>query len=195
MKNAHAHLTECATEAARVARCADLAGTASATTPCDGWDLRELINHWVLHTAHGLECRALRTTIPDELTTRDFTADEDWAERYAAQLDRAVAAWADPAAWEGDIDTGHGASPAGDVAGMLVMETALHGWDVARATGQDFRLSDPAAAYVLEVVAASAALYRQYDGFAAEVAGADGDAPLFDRALAGSGRDPSWSAS
>lgn len=190
MKNAYASMTECAAESARIARGASGTPTAAAT-PCEGWDLRELINHWVLYTAYGLECRALRVPIADELTDRDFTADPDWAERYAAQLERAVAAWSDPAVWEGTIDTGHGSSPAAETARMLIMEIALHGWDVARATGQEFGLTGPAAAYVLESVASSAALYRQYEGFAGAVTLPDGSPDLV-RALALSGRDPQW---
>ncbi|MFD6277780.1 TIGR03086 family metal-binding protein [Streptomyces sp. NPDC060209] len=193
MKNAYEHMTECAAESARIARGIDATLPASTETPCHGWDLRELTNHWVLYSAHGLEHRALRTPIPDELTARDFTADADWPERYTAQLERAVAAWSDLAAWEGSIDTGHGSSPAPDIATMLIMETALHGWDVARATGQEFRLSGPAAAFLLDAVEGTAALYRQYEGFAGEVATPPG-ASDFERALALSGRDPRGAA-
>lgn len=186
-------MTECAAEAARVARGVRAARLDDSTTPCEGWDVRGLVNHWVLYTSHGMEHRALRTEIPEELTARDFTADADWAARYAAQLDRAVAAWSDPAVWEGTIGQGDAASPAADTAEMLVMETALHGWDVARATGQEFRLSGGAAGYVLEVVEKTAALYRQYEGFAAEIT-VGNRASGFERALALSGRDPRWGA-
>ncbi|MER7727612.1 TIGR03086 family metal-binding protein [Streptomyces sp. NPDC096323] len=193
MKTDHAHMTECAAEAARVARGIRPEQLDAPVTPCAGWDVRALVNHWVLYTSHGLEHRALRTEIPEELVARDFTADADWAERYAAQLDRAVAAWSDPAVWEGAIGTGEAATPAADTAAMLIEETALHGWDVARATGQEFRLSDEAAAHVLGVVEKTAALYRQYEGFADEVT-IDAGADDFTRALALSGRDPQWTA-
>ncbi|MGW2476278.1 TIGR03086 family metal-binding protein [Streptomyces sp. NPDC001665] len=192
MKTEHAHMTECAAEAARVARGVTAAQLEGTTTPCGEWDVRTLVNHWVLYTSHGMEHRARRTELPEELIARDFTADADWAERYAAQLDRAVAAWSDPAAWEGTIGEGDSASPAADTAAMLVEEIALHGWDVARATGQEFRLSDEAAGYILATVEKTAALYRQYEGFTDEVdvPGATG----FPRALALSGRDPQGSA-
>ncbi|WP_406091092.1 TIGR03086 family metal-binding protein [Streptomyces sp. NBC_01013] len=193
MKTEHTHMTECAAEAARVARAVRPEQLDAPVTPCAGWDVRGLINHWVLYTSHGMEHRALRTEIPEELTVRDFTADTDWAEQYAAQLDRAVAAWSDPAVWEGTIGTGDSAGQAADTAAMLIEETALHGWDVARATGQEFRLSDAAAAHVLGIVEKTAALYRQYDGFADEV-DADAGASAFERALALSGRDPQWNA-
>ncbi|MEU1041208.1 TIGR03086 family metal-binding protein [Streptomyces sp. NPDC005907] len=187
-KNVHPYLAECAAEAARVARGvtpAQLAGP----THCVGWDVRALVNHWVLYTSYGLEHRALRKPLPEELTGRDFTADPDWAGAYAAQLDRAVAAWDDPAVWEGDVDLGMATMPAAELAPMIVKETAVHGWDVAVSTGQEFRVPEGAARLVLDVVERHGELYRRYDGFADPVAVPD-DAPVFERALAASGRDP-----
>ncbi|MBZ3904686.1 MULTISPECIES: TIGR03086 family metal-binding protein [Streptomyces] len=184
----HPYMAECATEAARIAR-GVTADRLAHSTHCGDWDVRALVNHWVLYTSHGLEHRALRKPLPDELTKRDFTADPDWAEAYAAQLDRAVTAWADPSLWEGEIDLGMGPLPAVDLAGMIIKETAVHGWDVATATGQPFHVSDDAARFVLTVVETHGDLYRQYDGFADPVP-VPADAPVFDRALASSGRDP-----
>ncbi|MFB7917326.1 TIGR03086 family metal-binding protein [Streptomyces sp. NPDC056061] len=192
MKNEHAHMTEVAAEAARVARSVRGEQLDEPSTPCGDWGLRELVNHLVLYTSHGLEHRARREDLSDELVARDFTADPDWALRYAEQLDRAVAAWSDPAAWDGEIDLGGSTIPAADTAAMLISETALHTWDVARATGQELRLSDAAAAYLLDVVDGNAALYRSYDGFADEVA-LPASASVLERALAHSGRDPRWS--
>ncbi|SPE99637.1 putative Actinobacterial protein [Streptomyces sp. MA5143a] len=186
--DSYPHMVECAAEAARVARGVTEAQLA-LPTHCPDWDVRALVNHWVLYTSHGLEHRALRTPLPEELTKRDFAADPDWADAYAAQLDRAVAAWADPALWEGDIDLGMGPLPAADLAGMIIKETAVHGWDVATATGQEFHVSEGAARFVLDVVETHGELYRKYDGFAAPVP-VPSDAPAFDRALASSGRDP-----
>ncbi|MEU6067866.1 TIGR03086 family metal-binding protein [Streptomyces sp. NPDC047082] len=184
----HPYMIECAAEAARVAR-----GVAAAQlddkSHCTDWDVRALVNHWVLYTSHGLEHRALRKQLPEELTARDFTADPDWAEAYAAQLDRAVAAWADPKVWEGEVDLGMAKMPAAELASMIIKEMAVHGWDVATATGQEYRVSEDASRLVLDVVETHGDLYRQYDGFAEPVPVPD-DAPVFERALAASGRDP-----
>ncbi|GGX51699.1 TIGR03086 family metal-binding protein [Streptomyces fructofermentans] len=184
----HPAMTECAAEAARVAR-----GAASARldgpTPCADWDVRALVNHWVLYTSHGLEHRALRRPIPDELAARDFAAAPGWPDAYAEQLDRAVAAWSDPSVWEGEVDFVGGAMPAPELASMIVKETAVHGWDVAAATGQEFHVSDATARIVFDVVDTHGELYRRYDGFAAPVA-VPQDATVFQRALALSGRDP-----
>ncbi|TLS41138.1 TIGR03086 family protein [Streptomyces montanus] len=181
-------MTECAAEAARIAR-----GVAprqlDAPTSCGEWDVRALANHWILYTSHGLEHRARRIPLPEELTRQDFTADPAWADAYAGQLDRAVAAWADPQVWEGDIDLGFMTMPAVEIASLIVKELAVHGWDMATATGQELRVSDATARLVLDVVEAHAEVYRQYDGFVAPVTLPD-DAPAFERALALSGRDP-----
>ncbi|MGW0707148.1 TIGR03086 family metal-binding protein [Streptomyces sp. NPDC002643] len=188
MNDIHPYMIECATEAARIARGVTV-DHLSLPTHCPGWDVRALVNHWVLYTSHGLEHRALRKPLPEDLATRDFTADPDWAEAYAAQLDRAVAAWADPAVWEGEVDLGGGSLPAIDLAGMIVKEMAVHGWDVAVSTGRRIHLSDAASHLVLDVVQAHAALYRQYDGFAEPIP-VPAEALAFDRALGASGRDP-----
>ncbi|MFE1922785.1 TIGR03086 family metal-binding protein [Streptomyces asoensis] len=184
----HQYMSECAAEAARIARGVP-ASRLGDPTHCPGWDVRTLVDHWVLYTSHGLEHRALRKQLPDELVARDFTADPRWAEAYAQQLDRAVAAWAEPAVWEGEVDLGAAAMPAAELASMIVKEMAVHGWDVAVATGQELRISDDAARFVLDVVERHGDLYRQYEGFAAAVP-VPGDAPPFDRALGSSGRDP-----
>ncbi|WP_328946894.1 TIGR03086 family metal-binding protein [Streptomyces sp. NBC_00250] len=189
MNEIHAHLTNCAAEAARVTRGISpeqLAGPSG----CTGWTVRELANHLVLYTSHGLEHRAMRTQLPDELVARDFAADADWPERYAAQLDRALAAWAKPEAWDGDVDFGGGSTmPAGEIAAMLVAELALHGWDLARATGQDFTLPEDTGVYLLGVVERYAEMYRTYEGFAAPTS-VEPHASAFTRALATSGRTP-----
>ena len=184
----HPSMAECAAEAARVARGVTTERLAEPTH-CPDWDVRALVNHWVLYTSHGLEHRALRKPLPEELTGRDFTAEPGWAEAYAVQLDRAVAAWSEPGVWEGEVDLGMASMPAAEIASMIVKEMAVHGWDVATATGQEYRISDTAARVVLDVVATHGALYRQYDGFADPVPVPD-DAPAFTRALALSGRNP-----
>lgn len=181
-------MKECAAEAARVVRAVPQ-DRLSGPTPCADFDLRTLVNHLVLYTSHGLEHRALRKDLPDDLTEHDFTADADWQQDYAAQLDRGVAAWADPAVWDGEIN----GMAAPDIAAMLTLEMALHGWDVAKSVGEDYRLSPEAGAFILQTVNQLAEMYRQYDGFAAALPTTD-DTPAFTQALAASGRDPGWRA-
>ncbi|MFH8383633.1 TIGR03086 family metal-binding protein [Kitasatospora sp. NPDC018058] len=187
----HPFLARAASAAAGVAAAVPAGQSLDAPTPCGEFDTRALINHWVLYTSHGLEHRARRTELPEELSSRDFTADADWRSAYAAQLERAVAAWADPAAWEGDVDLGGSPVPAVGIARMLILELVLHGWDVARATGGEIPVDEELALVALEIVEENAELYRQYAGFA-EVVPVPDDASAWEHALAASGRDPRW---
>ncbi len=165
-----------------------------APTPCDDWDLRTLVNHMILWTAYSAERRASGESVAEDLMSKDFTADPGFAQDYAAQIGRAVTAWSDPAAWERELGVMGSGTPAADVAAMLIAEMVLHGWDIARATGQEYACDDAVAASVLATVEAQGELFRQYQGFAAIVPlPADGDgAAVLDRALSLSGRDPQW---
>jgi uncharacterized protein (TIGR03086 family) len=163
------------------------------TTPCGDWDLRTLLNHTILWTAYSAERRAHGESVAEELMSKDFTADPGFAQDYEAQLEKAVQAWSDPQAWEGDRSVMGSAIPAADIAAMLIMEMVLHGGDVAQATGQDYHADDGLAQAVLATVKAQGDMFRQYQGFAAVVPVPD-DASAFDRALSLSGRDPARKA-
>jgi uncharacterized protein (TIGR03086 family) len=187
-KDGPALMAAAAAETARVV--AGAMNTAlDQTTPCRDWDLRTLLNHTILWTAYSAERRAHGESVAEELMSRDFTADPGFAQDYEAQIEKAVQAWSDPQAWEGDRNVMGSAMPAADIAAMLIMEMVLHGWDVARATGQDYHADDELAQAVLATVKAQGDMFRQYQGFAAIIPVPD-DASAFDRALSLSGRDP-----
>jgi uncharacterized protein (TIGR03086 family) len=185
-----AEMAVAAAEAARVVR--NVPDEAlNAPTPCGDWDLRTLLNHTILWTSYSAERRAHGESVAEDLMSKDFTTEPGFREDYARQIDRAVTAWSGPGAWEGDRNVMGSATPAADVGAMLIMEMALHGWDVARATGQEYHAGEALAQAVDETVQAQAELFRKYQGFADAVE-AGPDASTFDRALALSGRDPAW---
>jgi uncharacterized protein (TIGR03086 family) len=190
-KNMIAEMTAAAAESARVVTGVPDPAALDAPTPCADWDLRTLLNHTILWTSYSAERRAHGESVAEDLMNKDFTADAGFRADYAEHIDRAVRAWSDPQAWEGDIGVMGDATPKADVAAMLIMEMALHGWDVARATGQDYRTDPAVAQAVLDTVQAQAELFRKYQGFADAVPLAPG-ASVFDQALALAGRDPSW---
>ena len=188
----HKEMAAAAAEDARVVAGAST-GALDRPTPCTDWDLRTLLNHTILWTAYSAERRARDEKLPDDLMTTDFTAQPDYSQAYAAQLDRAVAAWSEPGAWDRELAMMGTPTPSADVGALLVAEMVLHGWDIARATGQDYHCDGPVLAATAEAVAANAELFRQYQGFAAPVP-LPPDAPEFDRLLAATGRDPAWTA-
>jgi uncharacterized protein (TIGR03086 family) len=188
--NLSAEMASAAAETARVVNAVP-EGKLDAPTPCLDWDLRTLLNHTILWTSYSAERRAHGESVAQELMDKDFTADPGFRGDYARQVSKAVEAWSDPQAWEGDRSVMGAATPATEVGAMLIMEMALHGWDVARATGQEYRADDALAQALLETVQAQAELFRKYQGFADAIETGE-DAPAFERALALSGRDPAW---
>ena len=192
MTNLLPQLTTAAAEAARVAR-AVTPERLDRTTPDTEWDVRTLANHLVLWTSYNFELRARGESVPDDWQQRDFTAEPGWADAYAGQLDLALAAWSDPAVWEGEVIMGDSTMPAASVAGMILLELVLHGWELAVATGQHYRTTTEVDTAVLGLVEQYAEMYRQYQGFA-EALPTDGGMTAFARALALSGRDPEWEA-
>jgi uncharacterized protein (TIGR03086 family) len=187
--NLSAEMADAAAETGRVVRGVPETKNLDDPTGCGDWDLRTLLNHTILWTSYSAERRAHGESVAEDLMNKDFTADPGFREDYARQLQKAVDAWSAPQAWEGTRDMMGSATPATDIGAMLIMEMALHGWDVAKATGQQYHAADALATVVEETVKAQAELFRKYQGFADPVQVAD-DATAFDKALALSGRDP-----
>jgi uncharacterized protein (TIGR03086 family) len=190
VKNMSAEMAAAAAEAARVVQNVS-DESLNGPTPCGDWDLRTLLNHTILWTSYSAERRAHGESVAEDLMSKDFTAEPGFREDYARQVNNAVNAWSDPKAWQGEIGVMGSATPAADVGAMLIMEMALHGWDVAKATGQDYRADEALGQALTDTVQAQAELFRQYQGFADPVE-TGRDATAFDRALALSGRDPDW---
>lgn len=114
----------------------------------------------------------------------------DWRTRIPAQLSELGEAWADPVAWDGMTKAG-GIDMPGQIGGIVATdEVVVHGWDLARATGQPFD-ADAAA------IAAAASFAAMFDDdnreglFGPMVSVPDDAAPL-DRLIGAVGRDPAW---
>jgi uncharacterized protein (TIGR03086 family) len=190
--NLHQEMTAAADASSRVAGNVR-PGQFGEPTPCAEWDVRTLLNHLILWTSYSLERRAHGESVVPELMEKDFAAEPAFAAGYRSQLDRALAAWAEPAVWDQELNVMGSATPASDVAALIVAEMVLHGWDLAVATGQAYPVDDTAATAALTAVEANADLFRQYKGFGEPVSVAP-DAPVLDKTLALSGRDPHWTA-
>jgi len=161
-KNGPALMAAAAAETARAVTGAAKTAPLDTKTPCPDWDLRTLLNHTILWTAYSAERRAHGESVAEDLMSKDFTAEPGYAEAYQAQIAKAVHAWSDPEAWAGDRSVMGGAMPAADIAAMLIMEMVLHGWDVAKAAGQDYHCSGELAQAVLQTVQVQGDMFRRY---------------------------------
>ncbi|MFG2845906.1 TIGR03086 family metal-binding protein [Kitasatospora sp. NPDC048296] len=153
-------------------------------TPCQSFTVAELLGHvgQVLASSE----RAARKQ-PQSAAAPAAPAE------VAETARRAVAAWAEPTAYQGTTEFGPGEMPADFAAAVTLQELALHGWDLARATGQPFGAGENASKAVLAVVEQLAEAARANGGYGPPVAVPAG-ASAFDRALAASGRNPGWDA-
>ncbi|MER6117167.1 TIGR03086 family metal-binding protein [Streptomyces sp. NPDC001743] len=116
---------------------------------------------------------------------------DGWRSTLPVALDEMVAAWRSPEAWQGMTRAGSVDLP-GEVAGMVALnELVLHGWDLARATGQPYRAEDAHLRSSLALLADLGDNPPPTSPFGPPVPVPD-DAPLLDRAVARSGRRPDW---
>ena len=118
-------------------------------TPCTEYDVRALISHIVggmNRTAHvGLGGAV------DEVSTRvDGVADDGWPAVYAEAAARVEAAWADDAKLDAMVSVPWGKVPGRGALTGYVQEVLTHGWDLARATGQEPELDPEPALFALE---------------------------------------------
>jgi uncharacterized protein (TIGR03086 family) len=167
-------------------------------TPCPDYTLGDLLEH-VGGLAQAFTAAA--TKIGTEVSAGGPSGDAsrlppDWRTRIPRDLLALAEAWKDPEAWTGMTSAG-GVDLPGEIAGLVALdELVVHGWDVAKASGQPYEVD---AADELEAI-------RQFvapvaDGPAEERAGLFGppvavpdDAPELDRIVGLTGRDPAWSA-
>ncbi|GAA3778744.1 TIGR03086 family metal-binding protein [Plantactinospora mayteni] len=163
-------------------------------TPCAEYDVRKLVNH-LLFWGPSLEGAGRKETVPPPAgseTELDLTGG-DWAAELTARVERVAGTWAEPAAWAGTTHMGGPTElPAALVGGMIVTELVVHGWDLAKATGQHPSWPDDLLGYVHDEVVKSAEQGRQMGVYGPEVP-VPATAPTLDRILGVVGRDPGWS--
>ena len=164
----------------------------SDPTPCAGTSVAAMLDHFVgLTVAFRLGAEKQPQDGGPRADADQLPA--DWRDRLPRQLDALVAAWRQPAAWEGIAEVGGAKMPAAAMGVIALNEVLVHGWDLAAATGQRYDV-DPAAAqrclqFARELAAGAPEVRNGMYG--PEVPVAD-DAGTFDGLLGATGRDPGW---
>jgi uncharacterized protein (TIGR03086 family) len=161
-------------------------------TPCAGTSVAAMLDHLVGLT---VAFREAAEKVPQSGGPR-ADADNlpaDWRTRLPLQLDGLVAAWQHPTAWEGTTEIAGMRMPAAAAAMVALNEVLVHGWDLAAATGQEYRADPVGAQACLEFgqgLAVGAPEVR--DAMYGPVVPVPDEAPVFDRLLGQTGRDPAW---
>ncbi|MFB8083932.1 TIGR03086 family metal-binding protein [Streptomyces sp. NPDC055992] len=164
-----------------------------AATPCPGVTVGALLAH-----VEGLAVafrdaarKDLGATTDHAPSVESGVLEPGWRTTLPAALDEMVAAWRSPDAWEGMTRAGSVDLP-GQVAGMVALnELVLHGWDLAKATGQPFDAEDAHLHNSLALLAELGDNPPAGPPFGPPVPVAE-NAPLLDRAVARGGRRPDW---
>lgn len=162
-------------------------------TPDEGMSVAWLLDHFVsLTTAFRMGAR--KETVPggQEASAEDLAS--DWRERLPRQLAELAEAWRDPAAWEGMTTVAGAELPAPIMGVFAADEVLVHGWDLAVATGQDYRVDPGIAAGVLHQVTLlnTPEMKETRDGLFGPVVPVPDNSPVLDRILGLTGRNPSW---
>lgn len=166
-------------------------------TPCPDYTVQDLLDHVVGLTVafrQAADKEAGLNTVPAEEGLRQIAAtnhDGQWRDTLPKQLAELVQAWRDPAAWEGSATAGGVELPAPVMATVALNELLMHGWDLAKATGQPYDCDEASAQASYAMLAESPESNEASGLFGPRVPVPD-DAPLFDQALGLAGRDPAW---
>jgi uncharacterized protein (TIGR03086 family) len=124
-------------------------------TPCQSWKVRNLITHvvganyWFAESMNAGASPENDTTEDTDFAAGDFVATYDDAAKQA------VAAFGAPGALDKNVKLPFGEFPASAFLGLATSDVFVHGWDLAKATGQDTDLDPELAGQLLAGARAS----------------------------------------
>lgn len=173
-------------------------GSLGAPTPCGQSTVGDVLDH-VSGLAQGFTSAATKNL--GAMTSAAPAPDgsrlgPNWRDDISQQVAALAQAWTDPAAWEGMTQVG-GVTLPGEVAGRIALnEIVLHAWDLARGSGVPYQQDEES---LQACLASLAVMYPPEDlerrvGIFGPPVEISKDAPLVDRVVAFSGRDPGWTA-
>lgn len=157
-------------------------------TPCEGWDVRELVNHvvgeqlWGPHLVGG-------ETIADvgDRYDGDVLGDHPKA-AWRKAIGPSVQAF-EAADLDGTVHLSYGDEVTREYLVQMLTDAAVHGWDLARAIGAEETIDDDAAELLLEHWTALEAMVRG-SGMFGEKVEVPADASAKDKLLGLLGRTP-----
>jgi len=158
-------------------------------TPCERYTVGDLLDH-VAGTAIAFAAAAVKDPLEGNPSGDAANLDADWRTRIPSDIVAMAQAWHGPGAWTGMTRAGGVDLPA-EVAGVVALdELVIHGWDLAKATGQPARYEGPE----LQAVHGMVQHFRSsgIEGLFGPAVPVSDDAPLLARILGLAGRDPGW---
>ncbi len=167
----------------------------TAPTPCAEARAGDLVVH-LDDFCQAFAAAARKTPLPGPPPQADVARLADhWRITIPRRLEDLAYAWRDERAWDGMTQAGGIDMPAGAAGLVAADEMAVHGWDLAVATGQPFEPDGAIVSAALEFVAPQVAQnpHGTPGLFGPPLSAPDG-ASDFERLLCLTGRDPQWSS-
>jgi uncharacterized protein (TIGR03086 family) len=153
-------------------------GKLDAETPCEGWDVRQLLNHMLETQQYFVRsARGQKATLPSATPSEILTADP------VADFRRARSETLSNFGEDGMIEK------TGPALGIAFSDQLLHGWDIATATGQDSTMPEGLADAAYELIHGQFTEEQRQGVFKPEIS-VDEGASAQERLLAYTGRNP-----
>jgi uncharacterized protein (TIGR03086 family) len=150
-----------------------------APTPCEDWSLRDLLNHVLDTQRYFVSAARGESASPPGQTPPDLLSDDP-----SADLEKARTEVLDVFGQPGVVEK------TGPALAIAFSDMLLHGWDLARATGQDATMPDGLAQAAYDSIHGRFTDEQRKGIFKPEIPVGD-DATPQQRLLAYTGRDPS----
>ncbi len=145
-------------------------------TPCSEWDVKQVANHiigenlWAAELFQGKTIAEVGNRLDGDL------AGDDPAAGYAVSVEAAAPVVSAPGAMEATCHLSFGDHTGSDYAAQLFMDLLIHGWDIAKATGQDASLDPDLVLECLPIAQQLTTQFRSAGVFGENLAvGADAD--------------------
>jgi uncharacterized protein (TIGR03086 family) len=158
-----------------------------APTPLPGWDLRTLLDHTLGFVAALTDCA---NRLPMAHETASGLVQDDPVDALQKTVHDSLAAWRRPGALDAVTSTPLGDMPGASAVSLIVMETTIHGTDIARAIGADDTIEPDVAQIVLSTLQAMPLDAIRAGGQFGPQVPVGHDAPAAHHALALTGRRP-----
>jgi len=163
------------------------------STPCTEWDVRAVCNHVLgsMSLGEGIFADAppRHAAAPGGLPDVDLVGDDP-----AAAYEETAEAMLTAARLDGTLERMHktpmGEMPGAGLGGFLTLDVFVHGWDLARATGQQAAFDADLATHLLGFAEQAVGSDGRDGGLIGPVVAVDSGAPVTDRLVGYLGRTP-----
>ena len=152
------------------------------STPCTEWNVGQLVEHVV--GGAGYASVALAGAHPQPSDPSQSAVDA-----YDANVGKTLEACGQAGAMEKLVQSPMGEIPGGQLMAGLFMDQLIHGWDLAKATGQDTAMPAQLVEVCYQMFAPNIDMLRQSGEFGPEVS-VSSDASVQDKLISLTGRQP-----